>query len=67
MKYITRSEADTMAFAGCIAEMLTDGDTVLLHGDLGAGKSVFARTGRDAQPDVYIDDPISGKARAVPL
>ena len=43
MKYITRSEADTMAFAGCIAEMLEDGDTVLLHGDLGAGKSVFAR------------------------
>ena len=34
MKYITRSEADTMAFAGCIAEMLADGDTVLLHGDL---------------------------------
>ena len=43
MKYITRSEADTMEFAGCIAEMLADGDTVLLHGDLGAGKSVFAR------------------------
>lgn len=43
MKYITRSEADTMAFAGRIAQMLTDGDTVLLHGDLGTGKSVFAR------------------------
>ena len=43
MKYITRSEADTMAFAGRIAKMLADGDTVLLHGDLGAGKSVFAR------------------------
>lgn len=43
MKYITRSEADTMAFAGRVADMLSDGDAVLLHGDLGAGKSVFAR------------------------
>lgn len=43
MRYITRSEADTMALAGSLADMLSDGDTVLLHGDLGAGKSVFAR------------------------
>ena len=43
MKYITRSEADTLRFAGRLAEMLSAGDSVLLHGDLGAGKSVFAR------------------------
>ena len=43
MKYITRSEGDTLRFAGKLSEMLAAGDCVLLHGDLGAGKSVFAR------------------------
>ena len=43
MKYLTRSEADTLQFAGMLSGMLKAGDTVLLHGDLGAGKSVFAR------------------------
>ena len=43
MTYITTSEADTMAFAARLAPMLSAGDTVLLSGDLGAGKSVFAR------------------------
>ena len=43
MKYITRSEGDTLRFAGALSEMLSAGDSVLLHGDLGAGKSVFAR------------------------
>ena len=43
MKYRTVSEADTAAFAGALASCLREGDTLLLSGDLGAGKSVFAR------------------------
>ncbi len=43
MYYITHSETDTMAFASRLAPMLAPGDTVLLTGDLGAGKSVLAR------------------------
>ena len=43
MRFTTRSEADTMAFAARLAPMLAPGDTVLLYGDLGAGKSVLAR------------------------
>lgn len=43
MKYSTNSEKETLAFAAALAAMLQPGDTVLLHGDLGAGKSVFAR------------------------
>ena len=41
--YLTRSEAETMRFAAALAGMLDAGDTVLLDGDLGTGKSVFAR------------------------
>ena len=43
MIYQTRSEAETLRFASALAEMLGAGDTVLLDGDLGAGKSVMAR------------------------
>ena len=43
MYYKTHSETDTMAFASRLAPMLAPGDTVLLTGDLGAGKSVLAR------------------------
>lgn len=43
MKYLTRSESDTLRFAAQLSEALDAGDSVLLHGDLGAGKSVFAR------------------------
>lgn len=43
MTYLTRSEAETMRFASALAGMLDAGDTVLLEGDLGTGKSVMAR------------------------
>lgn len=43
MIYLTHSEAETMRFASALAGMLDAGDTVLLEGDLGAGKSVMAR------------------------
>ena len=70
MQYLTRSEADTMAFAARLSGMLAPGDTVLLRGDLGAGKSVLARgIALDAQPHVHADDPLCGRAgaQAVPF
>ena len=36
-------EADTVAFAGRLAPLLQPGDTLLLSGPIGAGKSAFAR------------------------
>lgn len=36
-------ETETIAFARKLACRLTPGDVVALHGDLGVGKSVFAR------------------------
>ncbi|MBR1819998.1 MAG: tRNA (adenosine(37)-N6)-threonylcarbamoyltransferase complex ATPase subunit type 1 TsaE [Clostridia bacterium] len=43
MRYTTHSESDTLSFAARLSPMLAAGDTVLLVGDLGAGKSVLAR------------------------
>jgi tRNA threonylcarbamoyladenosine biosynthesis protein TsaE len=39
----SRSEADTEAAGAALAETLRPGTTVLVHGDLGAGKTVFVR------------------------
>lgn len=71
MKYITRSEGDTLRFAGKLSEMLAAGDCVLLHGDLGAGKSVFARgvaralgvTGAMPSPTFTLLIPYQGRVK----
>lgn len=43
MRLYLGSESDTLALAGRIGALLLPGDTVLLKGDLGTGKSVFVR------------------------
>jgi tRNA threonylcarbamoyladenosine biosynthesis protein TsaE len=43
LKVISRSESDTRAAGEALAESLRAGDVVLLFGDLGMGKTVFAR------------------------
>jgi tRNA threonylcarbamoyladenosine biosynthesis protein TsaE len=40
---LTRSTDETLALAGTVGELLRAGDVVSLVGDLGAGKTVFAR------------------------
>ncbi len=43
MKYIVRSLEDTRKIANDFASSLKVGDTVLLNGDLGAGKTTFTK------------------------
>lgn len=42
-KFLSKSREDTYAFAVEYAKTLRGGDTVLLDGDMGAGKTVFAK------------------------
>lgn len=42
-KYITESEEQTIAFAKELASLLKPGMTLLLEGDLGAGKTTFTK------------------------
>lgn len=41
--HVTVGEAETRALAATLASSLAAGDLVLLHGDLGAGKTVFVK------------------------
>jgi len=43
LQKILKNEQETCAFAQDLAKILTFGDVIALSGDLGAGKSVFAR------------------------
>ncbi len=43
MKFISRSEAETMAWAAAWAQKLKGGETIFLRGELGAGKTTFVR------------------------
>jgi len=57
MDLLSKTEADTEGFARSIAAQLQPGDTLFLQGNLGMGKSVFARAliraiCRDADLDV---------------
>jgi tRNA threonylcarbamoyladenosine biosynthesis protein TsaE len=42
-RFITRSESETLGLAAGLARTLGPGDVVALIGDLGAGKTVFAK------------------------
>jgi tRNA threonylcarbamoyladenosine biosynthesis protein TsaE len=43
LEIVSRSPAETVAIGSALAGCLRDGDVVLLHGDLGAGKTTLAK------------------------
>ena len=60
MDYISHSEDDTVALASRLAGVLKPGDVLCLHGDLGMGKSVFARgliRALSRKPDLDVPNP----------
>ena len=62
MEIITRTEAETEAVGARLAAALTPGAVIAMHGDMGAGKTVFVRglaralgyTGRVTSPTFTI-------------
>ena len=55
--YRFSTEAETAAFAQQLAPLLRPGDVLLLSGEIGAGKSAFARAIIRALADAEIDVP----------
>jgi tRNA threonylcarbamoyladenosine biosynthesis protein TsaE len=43
LEIVTQSPAETVTVGNALARYLQDGDVVLLHGDLGAGKTTLAK------------------------
>ena len=43
LEVVSQSPAETLAVGKALARVLQDGDVVLLHGDLGAGKTTLAK------------------------
>ena len=43
LEIVSQSPAETVAIGEALADHLRDGDVVLLHGDLGAGKTTLAK------------------------
>lgn len=68
-RYVTRSEEETARFGGAIAKRLRAGDSLLLKGEMGSGKSVLARgvarylgvKGPMASPTFTLMQPYRGK------
>ncbi len=68
MEFISRSEGETEALGTRLAGVLTPGAVVALYGDLGAGKTAFARglarglgvTGRVTSPTFTIVNEYEG-------
>ena len=71
--FVTHGGEDTFAFGQALGVFLKKGDTVLLYGDLGAGKSVLARgiadalgvSGEMASPTFTLMQPYNGKKEKV--
>ena len=54
-EFVTRSTDETLALAASVGEVLRPGDVVSLAGDLGTGKTVFARGVARA---LGVEDPV---------
>ena len=58
----SRSEQETEEFAAALAETLPPGTVIVLHGDLGAGKTVFSR---GFARGLGITEPVSSPTYAI--
>ncbi len=58
----TRSESETLDFGATLAGWLRGGDVILLHGDLGAGKTVVAK---GIARGLHIETPVTSPSFAL--